>query len=87
MNVIHRGSYPAGAMEGTYDQLAVEKFGYDYVNINMKKVLNNWITDRLNDFEKRQEESLTNIEVWSRMNENNQTQIGDASSMAGGLNS
>ena len=36
----------------------------------MKKVLNNWITDRLNDFEKRQEESMTNIEVWSRMNDN-----------------
>ena len=40
------------------------------MNINMKKVLNNWITDRLNDFEKRQEESMTNVEVWSRMNDN-----------------
>lgn len=60
MNVIQRGSFPGSSLiEHNND----DKFGIQYVNINKKKVLNNWIKDELSNFEKRQDESLKNMEI------------------------
>lgn len=69
MNVIHRGSFPGSSfIDNNYD-LASEKFGAQYVNINKKKVLNNWIKDELSNFEKRQDESLKNMEIQSKLHD------------------
>jgi hypothetical protein len=40
-----------------------EKFGAHYVNINKKKLLSNWIKDELVNFERRQDESLKNLDL------------------------
>ena len=39
------------------------------MNINKKKVLNNWIKDEIVNFERRQDESLKNLELHSKMND------------------
>ena len=39
------------------------------MNINKEKVLNNWIKDEIVNFERRQDESLKNLELHSKMND------------------
>lgn len=94
MNVIHRGSFPnSSLMEHNYD-LASEKFGAHYldhyVDINKKKVLNNWIKDELSNFEKRQDESLKNMEIQSKLHDSTTQLIDSSAAMvrtsAGGFN-
>ena len=48
MNVIPRGgSYPVGLLIDQNADLVTEKFGSRFVNINKKKVLNNWIKEEI----------------------------------------
>lgn len=77
MDVIKRGNFGLDCQNA--DLLMMEKFGPNYpININKKKVLNNWITDNINSFERRQDESMKNLELQSKLNDNS-THIVDSS--------
>lgn len=69
MNVISRGgaSYPFLGQQNA--DLITEKFGAKYVNINKTKVLNKWIKEEIVKFEERQDESLKNLDLQSKLNE------------------
>lgn len=78
MNVIPRGNYSISQLIDQNTDLMSEKFGPRYVNINKNKLLNNWTKKEIGNFERRQDESLKNMEMHSKLNDSTQM-MGDSS--------